>query len=394
MLSQFMAEFDSEYKGAARRKERFRHQFTKLLEQKKVSEAARPWFFRHLSRWSRWLKDERCRASADSLVKLVQELGGKPEIAPFQVKQMLLAVEWAHGEILKEDWVQEVDWEGLRAAQTVHESGEVEMTRLADVELNTYYTKWGFSKERVAWLVRLVGVLRGRNYAFRTEETYRMWIERFLAVEMKSPDRPTEFEGREFLENLALRGGVASSTQKLALNALSFFFRQVLGVENPKFEGFALAKINRRVPVVLSRVEVRELLDEMTGTTGLMASLMYGSGLRLMECARLRVKDLDFENGLLMVRDGKGKKDRRTPLPQSAVKPLREELEEMRKLYKMDQGSIWREYGCLELSTASLPTPGKIGAGSGSLLRGGCPLTNGRGWLGGIMSMRMGCKRR
>ena len=337
MISLSMSELDPRDNGAASRKEQFRLQFAVLLKNKKVPEAAQPYFFRHLTRWSRWLKEGGVRASADSLTLWLRELDGKPNIPPFQVKQMMQAVEWAHGEILGEGWVKEVDWEGLRAAQSKCESGEVEMTKLAAEELELYYSEWGFSSERIAWLLKLVGILRGRNYAFRTEKTYLMWAERFLGEKTASPDRPTELEAREFLENLAIRRGVAAPTQKLALNSLSFFFRQVLEVDEPEFAGFALAKQNRRIPVVLSRGEVRALLGEMNGTTGLMARLMYGSGLRLMECVRLRVKDLDFENGLLMVRDGKGKKDRRTPLPRGVVELLRAELEEMRDLHEADR---------------------------------------------------------
>ena len=332
-----MSESEGKNEEGASRKEGFHREFTALLTKRRVSEAAQIWFFRHLARWSQWLRDEQRAASADSLGLWVKELDGMAGLSAFRVAQMIQAVEWAHGEVLMSAWVREVDWEGLRAAQSSHEAGETEMTKLVGEDLSGYYSDFGFSDERVAWLVELVAIMRGQNYAFRTEETYLMWVKRFLEVKMESPDQPTEVEAREFLEDLAIRKGVATSTQKLALNALSFFFRQVLGMEDPKFAGFALAKLSRRVPVVLSRDEVRRLFKEMSGTTGLMARLMYGSGLRLMECVRLRVKDLDFDNGLLMVRDGKGKKDRRTPLPSSVVELLESELEVMRELHEEDR---------------------------------------------------------
>lgn len=323
--------------AGARRKEWFRLQFEDLLVKKGVAESARPWFSEHLVSWGRWLREERRQPSAAVLGSWVRDLDGKSNFAPYQVKQALLAIEWAHGEILEEAWVREVDWEGLRAAQVRHEAGEAEMTKLALEELEGEFLRRGFSKERVGYLVRMVGILRGRNYAYRTEVTYLRWLERFLGLQAESSEGPTELEGREFLENLALRDGVVATTQGQALNALSFFFRQVLGVAEPDFAGFALAKRSRRVPVVLSRGEVREVLEGMSGTTGLMARVMYGSGLRLMECVRLRVKDLDFENGLLMVRDGKGGKDRRTPLPRSLEAGLRVELATMRELYERDR---------------------------------------------------------
>lgn len=277
------------------------------------------------------------RASAETLACWVLEIDGKPSWPPFQVKQALLAIRWAHGEVLKEDWVAAVDWEELKSRVAESEVSESEMTKVAAEELEGVFAKKGFGPYRTGLLVRMVGVLRGRSYAFRTEETYLQWVVRFLGKEAGSEKTPTEMEGREFLEDLALKDGVAVTTQKQALNSLSFLFRQVLGVEDPDFAGFTLANKGRRLPVVLSRREVGLVLDEMSGTTWLMASLMYGAGLRLMECVRLRVKDLDFENGLIMVRDGKGGKDRRTPLPRRLEEPLRRELERGRVLYEEDR---------------------------------------------------------
>lgn len=322
---------------SASRKDAFRRSFLVVLEKKRVPENRRSYFLNHLSRWSRWLRDGRKAANAEALSKWVQELDGKPSWPPFQVKQALLAIEWAHGEVLGEDWVATVDWKALRSQVAESEVTESEMTKVAAEELQGHFAKQGFGPYRTNLLVRMVGVLRGRNYAFRTEGTYLQWAVRFLGQEAGAERAPTEMEGREFLEDLAVRDGVAVATQKQALNSLSFLFRQVLGVEEPEFAGFTLANRGRRLPVVLSRGEVRLVLDGMSGTTGLMASLMYGAGLRLMECVRLRVKDLDFENGLIMVRDGKGGKDRRTPFPKKLEGPLRRELKRGRALFEQDR---------------------------------------------------------
>ena len=116
-----------------------------------------------------------------------------------------------------------------------------------------------------------------------------------------------------------------------------FLFREVLGVENPGLGDFVRAKGGRRVPEVLSKDEVRLLLGEMEGTWGLMAELLYGTGMRLMECVRLRVKDVDFPNGMVIVRQGKGRKDRRTPLPRKMEGRISEHLEQSRKLYDADR---------------------------------------------------------
>lgn len=148
---------------------------------------------------------------------------------------------------------------------------------------------------------------------------------------------PTEQEARVFLENLAIRGGVAKATQKQALNAFAYLFKRVMGIQDPDFANVVPARSGKKVPVVLSKEEVTALLEGCEGTTGLMMKLMYGGGLRLMECMRLRVKDVDFDNGLVIVRDGKGGKDRRTPLPMSLEEALREQLERGRRLYDRDR---------------------------------------------------------
>ena len=334
-----MGEGKQNLDSGSSRKEQFRVQFLTLLEEKRVSDRAQPWFLRHLESWGRWLRERKLRPGRSEIEAWARELGGKPTWSSFQVRQALQAVEWSHGEVLEEEWVQEVDWEGLRAAMQESEAGEVEMTKQAAEEMSAGWVESGFCAERVAMLVRLVGILRGRNYAYRTEETYLRWIVRFLSSEKERTTPPSQGEARDFLEDLAVRGGVVVATQKQALNALSFFFKEVLAVESPDFAGFTLARVSRKIPVVLSPKEAGEVLGRMTGTTGLMARLMYGSGLRLMECVRLRVKDLDFENGLLMVRDGKGGKDRRTPLPRSAETALREELAIGRELYDADRAA-------------------------------------------------------
>jgi len=131
----------------------------------------------------------------------------------------------------------------------------------------------------------------------------------------------------QFLSDLVMKRNVSASTQGLALTALVFFFSEVLA--RPLGDmGFVRARRPRRLPVVLSKEEVKRLLGEMTGLYGLMAGLMYGTGMRLMECVRLRVKDIDFDYGTITVRDGKGGKDRVVPLPQRYAEPLRAHLQQ------------------------------------------------------------------
>ena len=149
-------------------------------------------------------------------------------------------------------------------------------------------------------------------------------------------------EIRQYLSRLATDGRVAASTQNQALSALLFLYREVLNVELLFVEGLTCAKQPVRVPVVLTPEEARHILDQLSGTYGLMAGLLYGSGPRLMECVRLRVKDVDFGYRQITVRDGKGEKDRRTMLPDSLTEPLKRQIERARLLHEED---LQRGYG-------------------------------------------------
>lgn len=166
--------------------------------------------------------------------------------------------------------------------------------------------------------------LRVKHYSRRTEQAYVGWIRRFILANGKRHPRDMGAQEVEhFLTGLAMEGNVAPGTQNQALAALLFLYRETLGLELAWMESMVRAKRPRRIPVVLSREEVVRLLAVMDGQAWLMAALLYGSGMRLMECLRLRVKDVDFDRGEICVRDGKGGKDRRVPLP----KKLRDALD-------------------------------------------------------------------
>jgi integrase len=156
------------------------------------------------------------------------------------------------------------------------------------------------------------------------------------------------------LTHLAVAGGVAASTQAQAKSALLFLYREVLGVELPWLDGIVTAKTPQRLPVVLSTAEVSALLSRMRGTPALVARLLYGSGLRLLEALRLRIKDVDFARGEILVRDGKGAKDRVTMLPQSVAQDLELHLACVSKLHQEDLASgVGGLYICSSLATTS-----------------------------------------
>jgi integron integrase len=179
--------------------------------------------------------------------------------------------------------------------------------------------------------------LRLKHYSLGTERVYVQWIRRFILANGKR--HPREMGGTDverFLSGLATEGHVAASTQNQALAALLFLYREVLRIELPWMENVVRAKRSRHVPTVLSREEVQRLLANLEGRRWLLASLLYGTDMRLMECLRLRVKDVDFGRNEITVRDGKGGKDRRTVLPKSLFEPLQREVERARMLHVAD----------------------------------------------------------
>ncbi|MFN8876790.1 MAG: phage integrase N-terminal SAM-like domain-containing protein, partial [Gemmatimonadota bacterium] len=169
--------------------------------------------------------------------------------------------------------------------------------------------------------------IRAKHYSPRTEAAYVAWVRRYIGYHGRRHPRDLDVRGvRDFLTHLARDGQVSASTQNQALAALLFLYGEVLGITIAAPTDHLQARRPTRLPSVLTRAEVTRVLERMRGPTRLMASLLYGSGLRLMECCRLRVKDLDLTRGEITVREGKGQKDRVTMLPRSLIAPLEEQM--------------------------------------------------------------------
>ncbi len=180
-------------------------------------------------------------------------------------------------------------------------------------------------------------VLRVRRYSYRTEKTYVQWIRQYIFFHnVKHPKDMGATEIEAFLTHLAVERTVSAATQNQALAALLFLYREVLSVDLPWLEKFMPARKSSRVPVVLTKAEVRKVIGEMSGTNWLIANLLYGAGLRLQEALRLRVKDLDFGFKQIVVRDGKGGKDRFTVLPIKLIEPLKKQLLTTEKQHEQD----------------------------------------------------------
>ena len=285
------------------------------------------------------------------------ELGRKSDLKGWQFRQAVDAIRMLFV-LAGVDWLERVDWEHWRASArdlgtdhptVARDDGPVPVrTRVAGPapDLSPAREEGGnaepgtFESIRQAHaplLDRVAATARIRGLAIRTEQTYLHWIMRFIGfLRNRDPtDRGAE-DAAAFLEHLALERKVSASTQNLALNSLVFLFREVLKREDLDLGEFARAKRPRRLPTVLTHGEVTALLGQLEGTHRLMAALMYGTGMRLMECVRLRVQDIDFGYAQIAVRNAKGGKDRVVPLPDRVVETLRAHLARARELHRGD----------------------------------------------------------
>ncbi len=253
--------------------------------------------------------------------------------------------------VLKVDWAQglEVKVEPGKGEATGSSRGEARPVLSREAVERRYGGRLdaGSVPERVrAFIEEVRMALRAGQYAARTEETYVGWVERFVIFSRpRNRDAISVEMVQEYLEYLAVVRNVSARTQNQALNALVYLFREVLDRDLGEIGGVTRAAERRRLPVVLTRDEVRRLVAAMPEGHGLMAELMYGTGLRLMECVRLRVKDVDFGTLQVVVRNGKGDKDRVTTLPVSLTERLRGHLARVRDLHEADlaegHGETW-----------------------------------------------------
>lgn len=192
--------------------------------------------------------------------------------------------------------------------------------------------------------------LRVKHYSIRTEQSYIQWIKRYIYFHNKKhPAEMGEVELSAFLTHIAVNQHVTASTQNQALSALLFLYKQVLGIELPWLGDVTRAKRPSRLPTVLPRKQLVQVLDGISGTNGVIARLLYGCGMRLMEAMRLRVLDIDFDFRQIIVRNGKGGKDRSTVLPDSLIEPLQGQLAHAKRIHQLD---LSEGFGCVYLPYA------------------------------------------
>lgn len=312
-----------------------------LLARKGVPERYRQYYVRHVENLISAFPGKRLsELTRADISDYFNKIANSPTVPGWRLRQIVDALRLLLIDLCGNKQAQEVDWAfWAEAANDGLPDTHPTLARGISPEASLPHEANGRALDPAARtaVVKLIRILRTRHYSIRTEEAYRDWIVRFLLFSGKSPESITAEDAGGFLSHLAVDRKVSISTQRQALNGLNFFFKHVLETDLRLGDRFQPAKRTRRLPVVLTRDEVKRLLDALEGSHRLMAGLLYGTGMRLMELARLRVQDVDFGRGLIVVRDGKGHKDRLAPLPQAYRRPLESHLEARRRQFAQDQ---------------------------------------------------------
>ena len=316
--------------------QRFWDAFRACVEDNRVRPDHSGFYVKWAQSFVDFLPEKRLRdRSRQDIEGFLADLAKRSGMKDWQVKQAERALR-----ILYETFLPNYSLDGARKTETGPEmkAPDVAITRKTGAFLDRVIPG---EVERLfsPLLIKLQTEIRGRHYSIRTERTYLDWVRRFIAFQGYADPRVIDATSavKGYLDYLAVEREVAASTQNQALNALVFFFNHALQKPFGEMETFVRAKRPQRLPEVMTRDEVQALLDQMEGISALMAGLMYGGGLRLMECVRLRIKDIDFSRHQIMVRDGKGQKDRVTMLPERFAVPLKEHLARVKVIYENDQ---------------------------------------------------------
>ncbi|WP_412852484.1 phage integrase N-terminal SAM-like domain-containing protein [Ectothiorhodospira shaposhnikovii] len=297
----------------------FWSRFSKHLIQEGIKPESVRWYRIRAEQFIRAFPHQRLASlTPDDVSAYLLRLGESPNLKPWQYLQVVDAIQILY-KLARTEWSETFDWDYWRASAKALEPQHATLAR-EYVPLTSAEFVRHVGDKRFAPLIlshqpvfeKLIAVMRTRNMSIRTEKSYMGWICRFIHhCDGQAPTSLGAAQVADFLQYLAVTRNVAVSTQNQALNALVFLFNKVLEQPLGDIGPFCRAKRPRRLPTVLSREEVRRMLGELTGVPWLVASLLYGTGMRLMECLRLRVQDVEFERSLIMVRSGKGNRGRR-----------------------------------------------------------------------------------
>lgn len=316
--------------------------YSEVLGRAGIGAEKQIWYVRWVNRFEKELEDAGKLPSLAVVQEFIDHLNASEGTMEWQVLQCAKALKLWYQQVEEAEWAQ--DW---RIKLPVVRSGALAMEERSTAELDELAKRYegksdeGKLPERfVDFMREFRGKCRSSQLALRTEDTYCNWVERFLIFQQPASRVEVEPDhARQYLDYLAVKRRVSKGTQSQALSALLFLFKRVLKVELGELGKVRRGAARRKLPVVLSRPEVEMLWSHLSGEQLLMAKLLYGGGLRLMECVRLRVGDVDFDRGQITVRSGKGDKDRATVLPGSLVDPLRHHLAGVREMFDADMES-------------------------------------------------------
>ncbi len=320
----------------------FWHNYLFLLEKHSIPVKARSWYRKHVEEYISSYQGVKLQHHFPRhLDDYLTAKGRMAKLPEWQFRQIVDALKILFKEHIKPAWADDYDWYLWRAFARELEPDHPTLMRdgnpavLVAPNNNPLIKK--FREDCADLHLAFVKTIRVRGMAVTTEKTYEHWLVRFFQYHHWKDIANLDLSAMsDYLDYLALHRRVSPTTQKLALNSLVFFYREVLGKNVEGIHAYTRSTSKRRLPTVLSRNETRLLLETMSGRAKLMASLMYGTGMRVMECVRLRVQDLDFDYVQITVRAGKGNKDRVVPLPEKLIPELKSTLKETKVLHEGD----------------------------------------------------------
>ncbi len=329
----------------------FWDRYIQHLTNNNVKPTVTRWYVIRVEQYLKTLSGKRlANHSAKDVIHYLEAQSKNIKINDWQFRQVVDAIQNLFT-MLEVPWLNEVDWPHWLSSSLSDVHPTIAREAPAAETISRLSNIPGSEQAKVRQrhgevLKQLLIVIRQRGYSIRTEQTYESWVARFIGYcGNRDPKTLGAEEVVSFLQHLAVRRNVAASTQNQALNALVFFYDQVMQQPLGDMGGFIRAKRPKKLPVVLTQNEIQRLLEQMNGRQRLMTSLLYGTGMRLMDYVRLRVQDVDFEYRQIVIRDGKGQKDRVVPLPERLIEPIKTHLTAVRKTHqddlKMGNGEVY-----------------------------------------------------
>ncbi len=321
------------------RVEQFWHRYLQLCRTFRVPEKALPWYQRHAQAFIDRYPGIRLQAqTAENLQVWFEGLGRYENLTDWQYRQKIDALRLLFCHMLRVKWALAFDWDHwTMAAQPLEQDHPTVARTFEMIDKAVKDPKNDLGKRFPELYRKFLMAIRIPEYAINTEKSYLSWINRFLRFHNKThPQDCAEREVASFLEYLAVQRKVAGATQAQALNAIVFFFTKVLEKPLGEIGPYRRPKKPKRIPTVLNPDEIQRLFSQLHGMHSLMIRLMYGTGMRVMECVRLRILDLDFSYRQIVIRESKGKKDRVVPMPDVLMASLQKQINWVEQLHKKD----------------------------------------------------------